>query len=75
MSNTLTRRFEFVGGGSDKFWEVTQNDAQVTVRFGKNGTAGQTDTKSFPNSAAAQKHAEKKIAEKLAKGYSEVKAA
>ncbi len=75
MSNTLTRRFEFVGGGSDKFWEVTQNGAQVIVCYGRNGAAGQIDTKSFSNSAAAQKHAEKKIAEKLAKGYSEIQAA
>jgi DNA ligase 1 len=70
---TTTRRFEFVGGSSDKFWEVSINGNEVVVRFGRNGTSGQMETKTFADADAANKHAEKKIAEKLKKGYVEAK--
>lgn len=66
-------RFVFIGGGSDKFWEVAINGTQVVVQFGRNGTNGQTETKTFNDADAAAKHAEKKSAEKVRKGYVEVK--
>jgi DNA ligase-1 len=73
MAKTASlRRFEFVGGGSDKFWAVAVNGPTVVVQFGRNGTAGQTNTKSFEDSTAAQKHAEKLIRQKTGKGYVEV---
>ena len=72
MSTATKRRFEFVGGSSDKFWEIAVNGNEVVVRFGRNGTSGQAETKTFPDAAAANKHAEKKIAEKIRKGYTEV---
>jgi predicted DNA-binding WGR domain protein len=65
------RRFEFVGGISAKFWEVQQSGSVVTIRFGRIGTNGQTQTKDFPSEAAAVAHREKLIAEKVKKGYSE----
>jgi DNA ligase-1 len=68
---TMTRHFEFVEGSSGKFWEINQAGNDVTVRFGKIGTSGQTQTKSFDGAAAAQKHAEKLIGEKTRKGYVE----
>ena len=71
-TNATRRRFEFVEGTSNKFYEVTIAGSDVTVRFGRNGTDGQTSTKSFADSAAAQKHADKLIAEKGSKGYREV---
>jgi predicted DNA-binding WGR domain protein len=73
MQTTSTRRFEFSGGGSDKFWECTVNGNEVIVRFGRNGTNGQSSTKTFADNATAEKHANKLIREKLAKGYTEVK--
>jgi DNA ligase 1 len=72
-SNTGRRRFEFSEGNSSKFWEITVNGTEVVVRFGRIGTQGQTNTKSFPDAAAAGKHAEKIMAEKTDKGYQEVK--
>jgi DNA ligase-1 len=66
-----TRRFEFVEGSSAKFWEITTNDNSVTVRYGRIGTGGQEQTKTFGDAAAAQKHADKLIAEKTSKGYIE----
>jgi len=66
-----TRRFEFVEGKSAKFWEISTTDSAVTVRFGRIGTNGQTQTKSFADAAAAQRHADKLIEEKTGKGYVE----
>lgn len=65
------RHFEFVGGTSAKFWEIGTSGNEVTVRYGRIGTAGQTQTKSFPDAAAAERHGEKLIAQKTAKGYRE----
>jgi DNA ligase-1 len=66
------RRFQFVEGTSDKFWEIQTSGTEVTVRYGRTGSNGQTNTKSFPSEAAAQQHAEKLIAEKTEKGYEEM---
>ena len=71
---TMARHFEFVEGNSAKFWEVTTSGKDVTIRFGRIGTDGQTQTKSFSDSAAAQKHADKMVAQKLGKGYRELAA-
>jgi predicted DNA-binding WGR domain protein len=70
-TTNMTRRFEFVGGSSAKFWEVSTSDKEVTVRFGRLGTDGQTQTKEFPDTAAAQRHVDKLIAQKTGKGYVE----
>ena len=66
-----TRHFEFVGGSSAKFWEIGVAGGTVTVRFGRLGTAGQTQVKSFATTAAACQHAEKLVGQKTAKGYVE----
>lgn len=66
------RRFEFAEGSSDKFWEIAVSGTEVTVRYGRTGSSGQTNTKTFPDGTAAKKHADKLIAEKTEKGYHEV---
>ena len=68
------RYFEFVGGSSAKFWEIGVSGNEVTVRFGRIDTEGQTQTKTLPDADAAAHHAEKTIAEKTAKGYHETAA-
>ena len=65
------RRFEFVGGSSAKFWEISQSGAEVRVRFGRLGTNGQTQTKDLGSDDDAELHVDKLIKEKLAKGYVE----
>jgi predicted DNA-binding WGR domain protein len=65
------RRFEFVGGASRKFWEITVTGATLTVRFGRLGTVGQTQTKSFGSAVRCEQEAAKLVAEKLRKGYAE----
>ena len=65
------RYFEFVGDNSAKFWELGISGTEVTVRFGRIGTDGQTQVKSFPDAAAANRHAEKLVTAKIGKGYVE----
>ncbi|MGC3959997.1 MAG: WGR domain-containing protein [Verrucomicrobiota bacterium] len=67
-----TRRFEFVGGPSQKFWEISVSGISFTVRFGRIGTAGQSQTKNFPDEAKTKREAENLIAEKVKKGYAEI---
>jgi predicted DNA-binding WGR domain protein len=67
-----TRRFEFTGGNSQKFWEITLAGPQHTVRFGRVGSKGQTVTKTFDNTASARRDCERLIRSKMAKGYREI---
>jgi predicted DNA-binding WGR domain protein len=69
-----TRSFEFIGGGSRKFWNITVEGKQHTVHFGRLDSAGQTRTKTFADTHAADRDARRLIQEKLAKGYIEKKA-
>jgi len=65
------RYFEFVEGTSSKFWEISIDGCDVTVRYGRIGTDGQSKTKTFGDEAAAQSHADNLIEEKTDKGYVE----
>ena len=65
------RRFEFVSGSSNKFWEISQSGSDVTTRWGRIGSTRQSKTKSFADEAAAQLQAEKLIEEKTGEGYVE----
>jgi predicted DNA-binding WGR domain protein len=67
------RRFELVEGSASKFWEIEQaeNNA-LNIRWGRIGTEGQSQTKSFADAAKAQAACDKLIKEKTGKGYAEV---
>lgn len=67
----MTRVFDFQDEKSSKFWEISQSGAVVTVRYGKSDTTGQSQTKTLDDVASANKHAQRLITEKLAKGYVE----
>lgn len=66
------RRFELIEGSSSKFWEVECHDEQLTVRYGRIGSAGQTQTKTYASAAKAQAEHDKLVREKTGKGYQEV---
>lgn len=53
-----------------KFWEITVDGDEFTVRFGKLGAAGSSNTKSWPSEEKCQKEADKLIRAKTNKGYS-----
>lgn len=69
-----SRLFHYSEGESHKFWSVTVHGESFTVRFGRIGTDGQTQAKTFASAAEATQAAEKLIAEKARKGYREVSA-
>jgi predicted DNA-binding WGR domain protein len=66
------RRWELVADGSAKFWEIGRNGTEVTVRYGRLGSAGQTKVKDFTTDALAVAHVDKLVAEKVKKGYGEI---
>ena len=65
------RYFEFVDGASSKFWEVSVAGSDLTTRWGKIGSEGQSKTKTFADPGKAQAEADKLIEEKTEKGYVE----
>ncbi len=67
----VLRRFVCAEDGSSKFWEVSLADKELTVRFGRIGTKGQSQTRNFTTAAAAQQEQAKLIRSKTAKGYTE----
>ena len=69
------RTFVYTDATSNKFWHVTLSGNSFTVHFGRVGTTGQTQTKTFGSAAAAQKEHDKLVAQKLKKGYVETTAA
>jgi predicted DNA-binding WGR domain protein len=66
------RRFELSEGTSNKFWEIVLDGKTFNVRFGRIGTNGQQQAKSFPNAAKAKAEHDKLVTEKLGKGYREI---
>lgn len=56
-------------GSGHKFYEASVEDQTLTLRYGRIGTEGQTQVKTFSTSEAAETEAEKKLAEKRKKGY------
>lgn len=64
-------RYEYQQGDSHKFWEVDVSGVELTTRWGRIGTSGQSTTKRFASEDAAQAAARKLVAEKVGKGYVE----
>ncbi len=62
-------RLENTTGGSSKFWEAEVSGNQATIRFGKIGTTGQTQIKTYGSAAEAQAAVDKVAHKKLADGY------
>ena len=62
-------RLELVGGTSSKFWSAEIVGKKLVVRFGRIGSNGQEQSKSFPSASAAQIALDKAVAEKMNKGY------
>jgi len=75
VSSASEHRFEFTEGNSRKFWAVAQEGVSLTIRFGRIGTTGQVQTKTFADEPRAQREMAKLIAEKTGKGYVEVTSA
>ncbi len=70
-SSSAMRHFEYVEGTSSKFWEISVSECEVTVRYGRIGSAGTSKVKAYADAQAARREADKLIAEKTGKGYLE----
>ena len=70
-TSELRRILKYTEGDSKKFWEIIVTGENFAVRFGRIGTAGQTQQKQFETDAEARRAAEQLIQSKLRKGYSE----
>ncbi|RJF71492.1 DUF1963 domain-containing protein [Deinococcus cavernae] len=58
-------------GKGHKFYEARTEGSTLTLRYGRIGTEGQTQVKSFPTPEAALAEADRKLTEKRSKGYVE----
>ncbi|QIK71321.1 DUF4132 domain-containing protein [Propioniciclava coleopterorum] len=65
------RTFSLVEGTSDKFWNIDVDGSAVTVNYGRTGTNGQTKTTQYDTAEKARTEADKLIASKVKKGYTE----
>src|SRR5205814_393183 len=61
---TKPRYFEFAVGASNKFWEVSQEGDNMTTRWGRIGSSGQSKTKPFADAQAAAQAVARLIEEK-----------
>jgi DNA ligase 1 len=66
--NMPTRRFEMTDGDTRYFWEVESNGSKQKIRFG----TFEEKEKVFEDDDEARENTEKKISEKLSKGFKEV---
>lgn len=69
--STVERQFRFEQGASRKFWRIALTGMDVMVTFGRIGTKGQSNLKTFATLERARREVEKLVDEKLKKGYIE----
>lgn len=62
-------RYEFKEGSSNKFWEIEIDGTEVTTKWGRIGSKGQSKTKDHGSDEKAQKEYDKLVKEKTKKGY------
>lgn len=62
-------RLVFTDATSNKFWEAGTQNNKLVVRYGRVGTKGQVQVKTFADAEKATKEKEKMVKEKLGKGY------
>ena len=68
------QRYEFIEGGSKKFWEVKVDGDQYFTRYGRIGSEGKITVKQADSEDDARVEAEKLLASKLKKGYERAEA-
>ncbi len=67
----MKRAFYYKDDKSDKFWCIDYSECDIAVNYGKTGTSGKYELKEFASEEECLKQAEKLIAQKIKKGYSE----
>ena len=69
---TGARRFRFMHGGTDKFYDIILERNSYTVHYGRWGSAGVFQTKEFENPLAARSAYHRQLLSKISKGYSDI---
>ena len=69
----MRRYFINQAGEANKFWNVEIDDASYTVTFGKIGTQGRQNSKTLADAAYCEAEVAKLIADKMRKGYREIR--
>ncbi|MEZ0374751.1 MAG: WGR domain-containing protein, partial [Candidatus Sericytochromatia bacterium] len=69
MPEAPTLRLECSEAGASKFWQIHQLEGEVTINWGRIGTAGQTQIKQFTSAAEAEAFRDTQAAAKRKKGY------
>jgi predicted DNA-binding WGR domain protein len=69
FEDVVFEQYIFNDAGSNKFWEAGLQENKLIVRFGRVGTKGQVQVKTFEDTTKAIKEKDKLTREKLAKGY------
>ena len=69
----MRRCFELIGGQHQKFWVCEIVGTHYLATFGRIGTNGQTQVKTFKTASEATRKALAMIDEKTGKGYVEVR--
>jgi len=69
FENLVFERVIFTDATSNKFWEAAVQDTKLVVRYGRVGTKGQVQVKTFADAEKAMQEKEKLYKEKLGKGY------
>jgi len=62
-------RLRSAEGDAGKFWETATEGNKLIIRWGRTGTKGQIQLKTFPDEESAKKEKEKMIKEWSEKGY------
>ncbi len=69
FENATFEQLVFTDATSNKFWEAAVQENKLIVRYGRVGTKGQVQIKTFDTAEKAIKEKEKMIKEKIGKGY------
>ncbi|MEE1897575.1 DUF6493 family protein [Flavobacterium rakeshii] len=67
----MKKHLEYNDQDSNKFWSIETNGLKYTVTYGKTGTGGTSKTKIFESEEECLLEAQKQLAQKIKKGYSE----
>ena len=72
FENLVFERVVFTDAGSNKFWEAAVQETKLIVRYGRVGTKGQVQIKTFDDNNKAVIEQQKLYKEKLGKGYQKI---
>lgn len=69
IQGLIFKRYEFIDGSSNKYWEITVDGLQVITRYGRIGSKPQESTKGFDDIIQAAREEQRLIGVKTRKGY------